>query len=64
MGLKRDDRNYEIYSMPMREKEKIQYITFESIKGNFHKVFGKANDTVAEILFRYASECTNDSINY
>ena len=26
--------------MPMRERERIQFITFDSIKRNFHKVFG------------------------
>ena len=44
----------------MRDKERIQFITFESIKKNFHKVFKVKNDAVAEILFRYMSDCRSD----
>lgn len=46
--------------MPLRDKERLQYITFESIKRNFYKVFGKNNDAMAEILFRYLSDCRTD----
>lgn len=60
-GHKKDDFNS--YVMPMREKEKIQYITFESIKRNFYKVFNKPHDAMAEILFRYASDCSMDNID-
>jgi hypothetical protein len=48
--------------MPMREKERIQYITFESMKKGFYKVFDKPNDAMAEILFRFASDCSLDNI--
>jgi hypothetical protein len=48
--------------MPMKEKERIQYINFESIKRNFHRIFGKQNDAMAEVFFRYASECNSDNI--
>ena len=48
--------------MPMREKEKIQFVTFESFKGGFHKVFKNPNDAMAEIFFRFVSDCTLDNI--
>ena len=46
--------------MPLRDKERLQYITFDSIKRNFHKVFRKPNDAMAEMLFRYMSDCRTD----
>ena len=29
-----------VKSMPQKERESLQYMTFASIKENFHKVFG------------------------
>jgi hypothetical protein len=49
--------------MPMRDKVRIQFMTFESIKRNFHKVFRNRNDSLAEMLFRYLSNSTDDSVN-
>ena len=46
--------------MPMRDRERLQFITFESIKENFSKVFGVQNDAMAEMLFRYMSDCRSD----
>lgn len=46
--------------MPMRDRERLQFITFESIKMNFWKVFGTQNDAMAEMLFRYMSDCRTD----
>mmetsp|Transcript_5850 Transcript_5850/g.9398 ORF Transcript_5850/g.9398 Transcript_5850/m.9398 type:complete len:162 (-) Transcript_5850:263-748(-) len=46
--------------MPMREKESIQFITFESMKRNFYQVFGRRHDAFAEMLFRYMSDCRED----
>ena len=41
--------------MPAKEKESLQYITFLSLKQNFHKAFGQQNDAMAELLFKYLS---------
>jgi hypothetical protein len=60
--MKKDDQNFNSYVMPMREKERIQYVTFESMKKGFFKVFEKPNDSMAEILFRFASDCSLDNI--
>ena len=46
--------------MPMKERERIQYITFQSIKKNFHKVFGRNHNGMAELIFKYVSDCRND----
>jgi len=46
--------------MSSREKERIQFISFDSIKANFHKVFGVSNDAVAEMLFRYMIDSRNE----
>ena len=40
-------------TMPAREREKIQYLSLESMKANLHKVFGHASDSFAELLFRF-----------
>lgn len=42
--------------MPIREKERIQFISFASMKRNFHTMFGKSNDEMAELLFRFISD--------
>ena len=46
--------------MLMKERERIQFITISSIKRNFHKVFGKSNNGMAELLFKYTSDCRNE----
>lgn len=46
--------------LPQKEKERYQYISFASIKANFHKLFGQSNDALAEMLFRYISDCRVD----
>ena len=57
--------------MPLKDKETFQYITFASIKKNFHLVFGQNNDAMAEAIFRYLSGCnknetglSNSRVNY
>lgn len=67
--------NFTPKEMSSREKVRIQYITFESMKANLHKVFGsknqpvnsrenlRRNDAFAEMLFRYMSNCTDESID-
>ena len=59
---KDSEPNFNPYNMPMRDKERIQFITFDSIKRGFPKIFRKPNDAMAEILFIYASECTVENI--
>ena len=49
--------------MAARDKIRLQYITFESIKANINRVFGSKNDALAEMLFRYMSNCTDISIS-
>ena len=57
--------------MPLKDKETFQYITFASIKKNYHLVFGQNNDAMAEAIFRYLSGCnknetglSNSRVNY
>ena len=47
--------------MSQKDKERFQFISFASIKRNFFKVFGSNHDAMAEILFRYISNCRVDS---
>lgn len=47
--------------MGQRDKEKYQYITFDSMKRNFHSIFGFNHDKMAELLFRYLSDCRVDA---
>ena len=42
--------------MPIRERERIQFISFASMKRNFTAIFGRAHDGFAELLFRYLSD--------
>lgn len=46
--------------MSHKDKERFQHITFDSIKRNFHKVFGVNHDAMAELIFRYLSNCRVD----
>lgn len=46
--------------MAQKDKERYQHITFESMKRNFEKVFGFEDDNMAEMLFRYMSDCRVD----
>lgn len=46
--------------MSQKDKERYQHITFESMKLNFEKVFGLKHDYMAEMLFRYMSNCRVD----
>lgn len=49
--------------MPVKERESVQFVTFGSLKRSFHKVFGAPNDPMAELLFRYLSGCSDESID-
>jgi hypothetical protein len=56
-----DSQMLNLKEMPLKDRETFQYITFDSIKRNFYRVFGKPNDAMAEMLFRYLSGCRSES---
>lgn len=41
----------------MKDKETIQYISYISIKQNLSKLFKIQHDPLAEMLFRYLTDC-------
>jgi len=39
-----------------KDWESFQYISYASMKANFHKVFGESCDPMAELMFRYLTD--------
>jgi len=43
--------------MAMKDRETYQYISFDSIKQNLSKLFKIQHDPLAEMIFRYLTDC-------